>query len=128
MRMLKAKNRSLWLILTLLMFIHCNIATGDHELNKQHFDITISNRSVQLEPNVIRVTQDTQVTLSWSSDETGSLHLHGYDIEFDVDPTQVETVTFLANATGRFPITSHGFGDEGGHGHKALLYIEIYPD
>jgi hypothetical protein len=31
-----------------------------------------------------------------------------------------------AYATGRFPITSHGWG-EGGHGHDALTYLEVYP-
>jgi FtsP/CotA-like multicopper oxidase with cupredoxin domain len=83
---------------------------------------------VQLDPNVIRVTMGDRVTLSWTSDEAGSLHLHGYDIEFEVGPGRTETMTFLASATGRFPITSHGFGGEEGHGHKALLYLEVYPD
>jgi hypothetical protein len=32
-----------------------------------------------------------------------------------------------AYAAGRFPITSHGWG-EGSHGDTALTYLEVYPD
>jgi hypothetical protein len=117
-----------WLTISLVMVFGININAQEGASDIQHFDIKINQRTVQLDPNVIRATQGAQVTITWTSDEAGSLHLHGYDIEFDVDPQRAETITFLANATGRFPVTSHGFGGEDGHGHKALLYLEVYPD
>jgi hypothetical protein len=126
MKILQTRNLCLWL--ALMMVYSFNVNAEERTLDPQHFDIKISERSVQLDPNVIRATQGAQVTITWTSDEAGSLHLHGYDIEFDVGPESAKTISFLANATGRFPVTSHGFGGASGHGHKALLYLEVYPD
>jgi hypothetical protein len=90
--------------------------------------LEIQDRQVQLESDVLRVTQGQTVNLVWNSDEAGKLHLHGYDIEFEVSPDEPTIVTFRARATGRFPVTSHGFGGDPGHGHDAMMYIEVYPD
>ena len=73
----------------------------------------------------IRVKQGDQVQLNWKTDEAAELHLHGYNIETDVAPGKPASMTVTAKATGRFPVTSHGFGD--GHGHSALIYIEVLP-
>ena len=89
--------------------------------------ITIHNRKVVRDNNVIRVTQGEDVELVWTSDESANLHLHGYDIEFKVTPDAPTPITFTAHATGRFPITSHGFGNRHEHGHDTLLYLEVYP-
>lgn len=94
----------------------------------KRFELTISERKVQLEKNTIRITQGESVELVWHSDETAELHFHGYDISFEVSPAAATVLRFEARATGRFPITSHGFGGEKSHGHQALLYIEVYPD
>jgi hypothetical protein len=127
MKVSKTRNYGRWLVMVLMVTSGISI-NAENEVAAQHFDISISNRVVQLDSNVIRITQGAQVTISWTSDEAGSLHLHGYDIEFDVGPKETKSITFLAKATGRFPVTSHGFGGEDGHGHKALLYVEVYPD
>lgn len=74
----------------------------------------------------IRVKQGDLVNLQWKTDEKAELHLHGYNIETDVAPGKPATMKFTAKATGRFPVTSHGFGD--GHGHSALIYIEVLPN
>jgi len=73
----------------------------------------------------IRVKQGDQVNLQWKTDEKAELHLHGYNIETNVAPGKPASMNFTAKATGRFPVTSHGFGD--GHGHSALIYIEVFP-
>ena len=96
--------------------------------NLHRFDLVIRERTVQSESKVIRATQGEQLELVWTSDEAGKLHLHGYDIEFEVGPGEPAIYTFEARATGRFPITSHGFSGEDGHGHNAMLYLEVYPD
>jgi hypothetical protein len=92
------------------------------------FDLVIRNRELQRAEKTLRVTQGDNVELTWTSDEAGKLHLHGYDIEFEVSPGEPSIVTFDAHATGRFPITSHGFSGEHQHGHEAVLYLEVYPD
>lgn len=101
---------------------------SDNVANTVHrIEITIHNRKVVRDNNVIRITQGEKVELVWISDESANLHLHGYDIEFKVTPDAPTPITFTAHATGRFPITSHGFGNQHGHGHDTLLYLEVYP-
>ena len=100
---------------------------GDASPELQRFVLEIRDRAVQHDGDVIRVTQGQQVELVWTSDEPVQLHLHGYDIEFDVEPGTATSRSFKAHATGRFPITSHGFGDHQ-HGHQTLLYLEVHPD
>lgn len=94
---------------------------------ERRFDLEIRHRSVQPEGDVIRVSKGDRVTMAWTADERVSLHLHGYDIEFDVVPGEPTIRAFDAHATGRFPVTSHGFGDEHG-GHHTLLYLEVHPE
>ena len=53
-------------------------------------------------------------------------YLHGYDVELHVRPDEPAVMVIEAYATGRFPITSHGWG-KGGHGHDELTYLEVYP-
>ena len=89
-------------------------------------DVTIEQRKIKGE-NVIRVTQGEIVELVWHVDEPASLHLHGYDIEFEVAPDEPTVIRLTAHATGRFPVTSHGFGGGHDHGHATLLYLEVYP-
>ncbi|MFQ5548986.1 MAG: hypothetical protein ACE5FV_11895 [Woeseia sp.] len=76
---------------------------------------------------VIRLTQGQNVEMVWTTDEAAELHIHGYDIRFEVSPGAPAEVSFTAHATGRFAVTSHGFGGEHGHGHETLIYIEVYP-
>ena len=77
----------------------------------------------------IRVTQGDRVQLNWQTDEKVELHLHGIDQKTVVLPGAGGTMRFIAEATGRFPVTSHGFGNKAGHHHGpgALMYVEVYP-
>jgi len=118
-----------WILLPILLYFidPVSINAEADEGTVKRIELVIKERRVQLEEKSIRVTQGESVELVWTSDEKGELHLHGYDISFEVSPEAPAIVTFEAHATGRFPVTSHGFGGEHGHGHEALLYVEIYP-
>jgi len=94
---------------------------------RQWVEIRIEDRAV-VGDGVIRVTEDQAVALRWITDEAAELHIHGYDIRFDISPDAPAEVEFAAHATGRFAVTSHGFGDEHSHGHDTLVYIEVYPN
>lgn len=76
------------------------------------------------------VPHGSSVRIRWQSDEVGELHVHGYDLRVRLRPDAVVNTRFVARATGRFPVTSHGFGHAAGqvHGHGALFYIEVHPD
>ena len=89
-------------------------------------DVRIAKRKVIAPKGAIRATQQDVIDLRFSSDEMVKLHLHGYDKEIAVAPGKPGTLTLTLHATGRFPITSHGWG-HGGHGHHALTYLEVHP-
>jgi hypothetical protein len=86
----------------------------------------IENRRVVAPDGAIRISEGDVIELRWTSDEAVDLHLHGYDLELHVRPDEPAAMVIEAYATGRFSITSHGWG-EGGHGHDALTYLEVYP-
>jgi periplasmic copper chaperone A len=89
-------------------------------------DVKIENRQVVEPKEPIRVTEGEVIELRWTSDEAVELHLHGYDIEIDVEPGEPASMVVEANASGRFPIESHRWGN-GGHSEEALTYLEVYP-
>lgn len=89
-------------------------------------DVQIEHRKVVGDP-VIRLTEEQEVRIVWTTDEVAELHIHGYDIRIDISPDAPAETSFTAHATGRFAVTSHGFGGDHGHGHETLLYIEVYP-
>ncbi len=121
------------------------------------FELSIVDRAVSLEGDAIRVSQGERAEIRWVTDEATAIHLHGYDIEISLEPGRPSTMSFEANASGRFPITSHGFeapkqaapahehehdhgehehgehehgaqaAQEGDHGEVTLLYFEVYP-
>jgi hypothetical protein len=88
--------------------------------------IKIENRSVVSPKKAIRITENEIVDLRWSSDEAVELHLHGYDKKLQLGPGKTASMSITGHATGRFPITSHGWGRDG-HGHHALTYLEVNP-
>lgn len=89
-------------------------------------DVRIEKRKVVAPEGTIRVTQRDVVELRFTTDETVKVHLHGYDKELEVAPGKPAVLSITAHATGRFPISSHGWGHHG-HGHHALTYLEVYP-
>jgi heme/copper-type cytochrome/quinol oxidase subunit 2 len=69
------------------------------------FDVSIEGG--EMSPAEISVNQGDSVTLRISSDEPMEFHLHGYDVEQDVEPGQKAGVRFRADLTGRFEIEDH---------------------
>ena len=84
------------------------------------FKLAIEHGALTLDPPVMKVSQGDTVTLSFASDEHGSVHLHGYDEEFEVGPDEETTVVFEAGATGSFKLTLHG-GDHDPEDHGAIF-------
>ncbi len=89
-------------------------------------ELQIEKRKV-VGDQIIRVTQGQIVEMVWITDEETQVHIHGYEIHIPASPDTPAKVTFEAYATGRFPVTSHGYGDEYGKMHQMLLYFEVYP-
>lgn len=52
----------------------------------------------------MKVNKDDTVVIKITSDEAEELHVHGYDRSVELEPNKQATLTFVANASGRFPI------------------------
>jgi heme/copper-type cytochrome/quinol oxidase subunit 2 len=78
------------------------------------FNVTVTGAKT-MHPSELSVHQNDTVTINMTSDTTGEVHLHGYDIAFDCVAGQVVSHTFKAVNTGDFPIewesTSTPLGD-----------------
>ena len=57
-----------------------------------------------MEPTELDAHQNDMVTINITSDATGEVHLHGYDIPFDCEAGKVTSHTFKADKTGDFEI------------------------
>ncbi|MEM7250761.1 MAG: copper chaperone PCu(A)C [Pseudomonadota bacterium] len=87
---------------------------------------TLTGGELPRKERTIRVKQGQPVLIRWESDTVQQLHLHGYDIETEVGPGDTVAMLFYAGIAGRFPIASHGHG--AGGKHRAVAYIEVYPN
>ena len=101
----------------------------------REFDISIVGRRVEGSSTTIRVKRGDSVILRWRTDESVSLHLHGYDIQATLSPASSTRMRFEAAVAGRFAITAHEFGAVADHDapprkHReiTLLYLEVLPE
>ncbi len=69
------------------------------------FDASITGD--EMDPGEISVTEGDRVTLRVTSEEPVEVHLHGYDIEEEVEPGEPSEISFDADLTGRFEIEDH---------------------
>jgi FtsP/CotA-like multicopper oxidase with cupredoxin domain len=69
------------------------------------FDVSIEGGAMT--PGEISVSEGDRVTLRLTSDEPVELHLHGYDLEKEVNPGETATLSFEADLTGRFEVEDH---------------------
>jgi hypothetical protein len=87
----------------------------------QRFELRLEHGRLAGNLKTLRVRRNDAVEITWSADRRMVLHLHGYDIETTVDAGQPQIMSFLARATGRFPIETHD-GQ-----HTVVLYLEVLP-
>ena len=96
---------------------------------EQMFEVRLEGGEVAHDLRILRVTQGDRVRLRWTADAPTVLHLHGYDIEWEVAPGQVTELDLEAYATGRFSIEAHAEGGSGHHSHgeAPLVILEVHP-
>jgi plastocyanin len=69
--------------------------------------IEVSIKNGEMDPEEISVDQGDTVTLRVSADEPTELHVHGYDVERELEPGKEAEIDFEADLTGRFEIENH---------------------
>ena len=90
-----------FVLLTSLTFAACGSGAP------QALEVAVEIGEEKMSPEAVRVKQGDTVTLKISAEEPGEFHLHGYDLEVDVEPAEGADMVFVADATGRFRITFH---------------------
>jgi heme/copper-type cytochrome/quinol oxidase subunit 2 len=80
-------------------------STGAAQPQEQTFDLAIQNGTMT--PTEISVSEGNQVTFRITSDRPLEFHLHGYDLEKEVEANQPAELAFDATTTGRFAIEDH---------------------
>ena len=82
-------------------------------------DVNIANRATTSTRQDLRATQGDTVSLRFTSDEAGEVHLHGYNLTTLVSPDQPGSLTFEATNAGSFNLNFHVYAsldvDADGH-------------
>lgn len=100
-------------IVGLLVLVACGGSTPE----TVEFDLDIRERELVQDSTVFRAKNGDTIVLLITTDEPGTLHLHGYDHEWDVNSEGGTRMEFLANLEGRFALALHPGVGEGGHSH-----------
>lgn len=65
-----------------------------------------------MNPTEITVVQGDEVTLKITSERPVELHLHGYDLEKEIEPDETAELSFETDLTGRFTIEDEQTGTD----------------
>jgi hypothetical protein len=94
-------------------YIYSTHPTGGNVKSKR-IDVTVTGGE-SMSPRTWTAHQHDSVIINVTSDMDGEVHLHGYDIKFQVSKGVPYSKTFVADITGDFPIeweeTSTSLGD-----------------
>ena len=69
------------------------------------FDMEI--RDGAMSPEEVSVREGDRVNMGITSDSPVEIHVHGYDLEEEVEPGDPTELSFEADLTGRFPMEDH---------------------
>ncbi len=108
-------NRTLVVVLVVLaglvaLFFVLRPGPAADAPRKQTIDVAIEDGVMT--PEEIEVGEGDRVTLRMTTQGPPTeVHLHGYDLEEEVEPGEPATLSFEANLAGRFEIEDHATGE-----------------
>lgn len=100
------------LALALLIVLFFALRPEDAPGGPQEREVEVAIEGGAMEPSEVVVGEGDEVTLRVASNEMVELHVHGYDLEEEVEPGEPATLSFEAEETGRFGIEDHETGEE----------------
>ena len=133
------KSSLLFIFIFIFIFIiSCNPETKPKNIN---FNLNIENNKLNNNPKKLKVQHKDFVKLNITTDQNTKIHIHGYDIEKELQRGSFELIEFEATATGRFSITIHSVKnnhtshtdskspshDEDDNEEKQLVVLEVIP-
>ena len=90
------------------------------QASPRRFEIGVGENGRNSGPEVIRVSQGEDVELLIHAEIEDQLHLHGYDLQADLQPGQTTRLRFVAELSGRFDYEIH-------RRHLTIGFIEVMP-
>jgi heme/copper-type cytochrome/quinol oxidase subunit 2 len=106
--------------LTLVILVSACSASKPETIN-----LEVSIRAGTMIPNKIVVKHNDTLVMHLSSDQQGSLHIHGYDIKLEVTPKTESQLILKSDATGMYKIAFHTYAShhsEGKESSKEVLH------
>ncbi len=79
----------------------------DREPQDVAFAMNLVGGELAGDESTLTVNQGDTITLNWTSDMPLLVHLHGYNIETQLESGVAAPMSFLADATGRYDIAIH---------------------
>ncbi len=97
-----SRSRALIVVALLVVFVLVVgvviYATSHKGGQNRTFDVTVTGAS-KMSPDTLRANQNDTITITVRSDQDGEVHLHEYDIPFEVKAGQPTSHTFKADKT-----------------------------
>ena len=111
------------LISTIALAALLAAACEDREPQDLSFSMTIEGGELAGDESTLTVNQNDTVTIDWTSDMPLLVHLHGYNIETQLEPGVAASMEFVADATGRYDIAIHAAGVH----ESVIATLEVKP-
>jgi len=80
-------------------------ATGTEQAVE--ISVAVTDGMVEPKPRRVEVAKDSQVRLIVTSDVDDELHVHGYEVEAELEAGRPTTVELVADQTGIFEVETH---------------------
>ena len=81
--------------------------SSSSENGKASFSFEFKNGEAVEGAQDLTVTKGDDVTFTLKTDHDAQLHIHGYELEKDVDAGHQVSITFPADAEGQFEVEAH---------------------
>lgn len=78
--------------------------------NVQTVAVRIEGGDVQPPPDRVKVVLGQRVRIVVESDVADEIHVHGYELEAEVTPTEPAAIEFVADEPGLFEVETHETG------------------
>ena len=104
-----------YILVYILIVFTVAACSGSATTETVSIDVSIDGETMR--PKDIVVTHNDLLVMNITSDRSGSIHVHGYNLEHSVEQGVRSSFEMNAHATGKFNIAFHNSGH--GHGHSA---------
>ena len=101
------RNKAVFPLLAVALLVSQGSCGDGSDPTIRTFDLTLASEAKGDQYEKLRVIHNDLVILHVMSEEEGTLHLHGYDLEIPLEPDVTSTLEFKAVATGKFDLEMH---------------------